>query len=89
MFKVFLEKALEQVRRIPFFKDSNRDKHFLFAIPFGMVFTLLFVLGLALGMEYKDRLKGGKFDMKDLLATIYGGLIGQAIQLIVLFSFFK
>ena len=36
-------------------KESNRQKHLLYAIPIGLVFTILAVLGCAFGMEFKDR----------------------------------
>ena len=36
-------------------KESNRDKHLLYAIPCGLIGTILFVLGLAIGMEFKDK----------------------------------
>lgn len=64
--------------------ESNRLKHFLYAIPCAMIGTLIFVLGLAVGMEFKDRLHGGKFDWLDLAATILGGIVGQIITLILL-----
>jgi len=61
------------------FSDSNRDKHFLYAIPVGFFFTILCVLGLASGMEYKDKLKGGIWDWNDWFATMAGGLVGQML----------
>lgn len=61
--------------------ESNREKHLLYAIPAGLLLTILFALGLAVGMEFKDKQCGGKFDWLDLLATCIGGLIGQAIQI--------
>lgn len=36
-------------------KESNRDKHLLYAIPIGFICTILAVLGCALGMEFKDK----------------------------------
>lgn len=66
------------------FTESNRSKHFFYAIPVGMVFTILCVLGLASGMEFKDKLYGGKWDWVDWLATIVGGLVGQAVQIFVI-----
>lgn len=36
-------------------RESNRYKHLLYAIPIGLVFTILCVLGVASGMEFKDR----------------------------------
>ena len=47
---------------INWLKESNRDKHFLYAIPIGFVFTILCVLGCAMGMEFKDKQYGNKFD---------------------------
>lgn len=61
------------------FKESNRDKYFLYAIPCGLIGTELFVAGLAIGMEFKDKLYGNKWDWIDWLMTMAGGLIGQAI----------
>jgi hypothetical protein len=76
-----LERTEALLRKVPLLSTSNREKHFLYAIPFGLIFTILFVAGLAFGMEYKDRLKGGKFDNLDFLCTILGGMIGQLLQL--------
>ena len=68
--------------------ESNRWKHLLYAIPIGLVFTILCVLGVASGMEFKDKQWGGKWDWLDWLATMIGGLIGQSITalLIILLS---
>lgn len=33
--------------------ESNRQKHFWYAIPCGFLLTILFVAGLAAGMEFK------------------------------------
>ena len=65
-------------------KQSNRPKHFLYAIPAAFIGTILFSTGLAFGMEFKDKQYGGKFDWLDIAATMIGGLIGQALQLIVI-----
>ena len=40
--------------------ESNRLKHFLYAIPCGLL-GIMFVAGLAAGMEFKDKMSGGKF----------------------------
>lgn len=69
--------------------ESNRQKHFLFAIPIGLVFTILCVLGVASGMEFKDRQWGGKWDWLDWIATLLGGVIGQALQLLIIFLIIK
>lgn len=65
-------------------KESNRDKHLLYAIPIGFIFTILAVLGCAFGMEFKDKQWGGKFDWLDLAATMIGGAIGQVVQIILI-----
>lgn len=67
------------------FTESNRWKHFVYAIPVGYVFTILCVLGLATGMEFKDKLWGGEYDWIDWLATMLGGLIGQALQILTIY----
>ena len=71
------------------FKESNRDKHFLYAIPCGLIGTELFVAGLAIGMEFKDKSYGNKWDWIDWLMTITGGLIGQAIQAGIIYAIVK
>ena len=64
--------------------ESNRQKHFLYAIPIGLVFTILCVLGVASGMEFKDKQYGNKWDWLDWTATMLGGLVGQLIQIIII-----
>ena len=66
-------------------KKSNRNKHLLYAIPIGVVLTILCVIGLASGLEFKDKLYGNKWDWLDWLATILGGLIGQIIQISIIY----
>ena len=65
-------------------KESNRPKHLLYAIPIGLVFTILAVIGCAFGMEFKDREYGNKFDWLDIAATMIGGAIGQLLQIIII-----
>ena len=67
------------------FLESNRWKHFLYAVPVGFVFTILCVLGLATGMEFKDKLYGGEYDWIDWSLTMLGGIVGQAMQLFVIY----
>ena len=67
------------------FLESNRWKHFLYAVPVGFVFTILCVLGLATGMEFKDKLYGGEYDWIDWSLTMLGGAVGQAMQLFVIY----
>ena len=65
-------------------KESNRPKHLLYAIPVGLIFTILAVIGCAFGMEFKDREYGNKFDWLDIAATMIGGAIGQLLQIIII-----
>ena len=66
-------------------KESNRTKHFKYAILPGILFTIIFVAGLAIGMEFKDKMNRGKFDWLDIAATMLGGLIGQIIQIVIIY----
>lgn len=63
--------------------ESNRDKHLLYAIPIAIVFSILCVLGVATGLEFKDKQYGNKYDWLDWLATMIGGIIGQIIQILI------
>lgn len=36
-------------------KESNRPKHFLYGMCVGVIFTILCVLGVASGLEFKDK----------------------------------
>ena len=67
-------------------KESNHQKHLLYTIPIGLVFTILAVLGCAFGMEFKDKQYGGKFDWLDIAATMIGGLVGQILQVLIIIS---
>lgn len=66
------------------FFESNRWKHFLFAIPAGMVGTIMLAIGLAVGMEFKDKQYGNKWDWIDLSCTVAGGMMGQLITIVIL-----
>lgn len=66
------------------YKESNRAKHLWYAIPIGFIFTILCVLGVAGGMEFKDKQAGNIWDWKDFWFTILGGLIGQILQIILI-----
>lgn len=61
--------------------ENNRMKHLKYAIPVALIFTILCVLGLATGLEFKDKQYGNKFDWLDWAATMLGGLIGQTLQI--------
>lgn len=68
---------------------SNRLKHLIFAIPCALFLTFLFALGLGVGMEFKDKMWGGKWDWLDLTATCIGGLIGQVLQIVLIYLIYK
>ena len=65
-------------------KEKKKKKHLLYAIPIGLVFIILAVLGCAFGMEFKDKEYGNKFDWLDIAATMIGGAIGQLLQIIII-----
>ena len=65
-------------------KESNRQKHFLYAIPIGFLFTILRVLGVPSGLEFKDKQYGNQWDWLDWTATMFGGLVGQLLQIIII-----
>lgn len=66
-------------RLLRWFLESNRWKHFLYAIPAGAIDFWL-AIGLALGMEFKDARHGGKFDWADAACTAVGGFVGAALS---------
>ena len=67
--------------------ESNRMKHFVYAILCAIIAGITFVAGLAIGMEFKDYEYSNKFDWLDIAATILGGIIGQIIQILILWIF--
>lgn len=69
--------------------ESNRLKHFGYAVPLGFFLTILCVLGCASGMEFKDRQWGGRWDWLDWLATMLGGLVGQAMQILIAWTIWQ
>ena len=68
---------------------SNRQKHFLYAIPIGFILTILCVIGIASGLEFKDKQYRGKWDWLDWLATILGGVVGQVLQIFLIIEIWK
>lgn len=64
--------------------ESNRERHLLYAIPAALVGTILFAVGLAVGMEFKDKMYGNQFDWLDIAATLIGGAVGQIFQILIL-----
>lgn len=70
-------------------KESNRLEHFKYAIPAAFLLSLPFALGLGIGMEFKDKQYGNKFDWLDVLATALGGLIGQVLRVVLSIPFIQ
>lgn len=69
-------------------EESNRLKHFWYSIPIGFIGTILMVIGVAFGMEFKDKMYGAEFDWLDIAAGLLGGLVGQILQIIVIWLIF-
>ena len=76
------------INNMQWLKESNRLKHLYYAVPIALVLTILGAIGVAFGLEFKDKEYGNKFDWLDILATILGGVIGQIIQIILILIIF-
>ena len=76
--------------------ESNRQWHFLGAAALSTLFTFFCGLGVAIGMEFKDvqynnpgsnpwnYKNWSSWDWLDFLATVLGALVGQIIQLLLI-----
>ena len=82
-FRRFIEN-LKKNTIMGLFKDKTRWQHFKYAIPIGLVFTILCVLGVASGMEFKDEKYGNKWDWGDWTCTMMCGMVGQALQVAII-----
>lgn len=71
--------TLKMKRILEWFKASNRWKHLTYAIPVGFI-DLGLAIGVASGMEFKDKQHGGKWDWIDWILTVLGGSIGFLIK---------
>lgn len=71
------------------FEDKTRWQHFLYAIPIGALLTILCVLGVASGMEFKDKQYCNRWDWKDWLCTMLGGTVGQVVQVVAVWLLMK
>ena len=71
--------TLKMKRILEWFKASNRWKHLTYAIPVGFI-DLGLAIGVASGMEFKDKQCGGKWDWIDWILTVLGGSIGFLIK---------
>lgn len=61
-------------------KESNRIEHLRYGYITACFLSVLFTIGCAVGMEFKDWQYGGKFDFLDIVATALGGILGQVVQ---------
>ena len=61
-------------------KESNRLEHLRYGYITACYLSVLFTIGCAVGMEFKDWQYGGKFDFLDIAATALGGILGQIVQ---------
>lgn len=68
------------------FKDFSRVQHFFVGIGLGLLFTIVTVIIAASAAEYKDDAHGGKWDWGDWICTVLGGLVGQALQVAIVFT---
>ena len=80
------------------FLESNRWKHFVLAIPEGLLFTIFFAAGCGTGMEVKDchydpenagkpiyKWTFRRWDWLDWLCTFLGGVVGQVLQILIIY----
>lgn len=68
------------------FSDKTRWQHFGWAIPIGAALSILCVLGVASGMEFKDKQWSGRWDWGDWTCTMLGGLFGQVVQVMAIIT---
>ena len=62
-------------------KESNRLEHLRYGYITACFLSVLFTIGCAVGMEFKDWKYGGNFDFLDIAATALGGILGQIAQI--------
>lgn len=73
------------------FVESNRWKHFVGGAVIALFLTIFCAIGAGGGMEFKDCQWSGKWaswDWLDFLATISGGLVGQGLQILIVWLIF-
>lgn len=68
------------------FGDETRGQHFRVGVALALIFTILCVLGAMTAAEYKDRAHGGKWDWSDWGWGMVGGVIGQALQVLIIIT---
>lgn len=81
-----ISKVFKGIKRS--FLESSRYKHFFYSILIGFIFTIFGAVGANAGSEYKDTVTGGKWDWEDVFWGILGGVIGQALQVVLILLIF-
>lgn len=69
--------------------DSNRLKHIQYGFYAGLCGTIFAAIGAGLTEVYKDKQHDNKIDWLGVVATIIGGMFGQAAQLLLVFMMYK
>lgn len=71
------------------FGDKTRGEHFRVGVALAVCFTILCVLGAMFTAEYKDKAHGGKWDWSDLGWGMAGGVLGQIVQLLIIWAIWR
>ena len=69
--------------------DKTNWQHFRVGIQTAAVFTILCTLGAMSAAEFKDEQHGGKLDWTDWWFGMAGGVVGQIIQLLIIWAIWK
>ena len=73
------------------FTESNRWKHFIGGAVLALFMTIFCAIGAGGGMEFKDVQWSGSWsswDWLDFIATVLGGIVGQALQALIIYLIF-
>ena len=71
------------------FGDKTNWQHFRVGIQTAAVFTILCTLGAMSAAEFKDEQHGGKLDWTDWWFGMAGGVVGQILQLLIIWAIWK
>ena len=77
---------MKKNRIIDWLRESNRWKHLVGGFVLGLFLTFISPLTAAGCLEFKDVQWGGKWSWIDFLLTCLGGLVGGAINALVLWG---
>ena len=69
--------------------DKTNWQHFRVGIQTAAVFTILCTLGAMSAAEFKDEQHGGTWDWTDWWFGMAGGVVGQIIQLLIIWAIWK